>query len=92
MQPRDSEQLKVDIKFERLDLKSDSLQNDVTGLRRELELFRNETRNQFDAIRSEFRTELQTVKEDIQILRTEIRAGFDNLERIVLRAIDRRQQ
>lgn len=77
MESKDLNQLKTDvirveIEFERLERKVDGIQNDLTALRRDFEMLRGEVRG---------------VKEDVQALKTEMRAGFDNLERIVLRAI-----
>ena len=103
MESNDVSQLKTDlirieVEFERLERKVDGLQNDVTALRWDFDSFRNETRSNFQSIRSEmqsirseFKTEMETVKEDVQSLRAEMRAGFDNLERIVLRVLDRRR-
>lgn len=67
------------IEVGRLERKLDTIQNDVTILRQDLGLFRSESHSEF-----------KVMKEEILVLKTEMRAGFDRVERVLLNALDRR--
>ena len=69
--------LRIEIEYERLDRKVDKLQSDVTSMRDEL---------------GELRGEIQGIRGEIQGLRNEMHAGFDRLERIVLKVLDRKDR
>lgn len=78
MESKDLNQLKTDVI--RIEIKYERLERKADALQSDL----TDLRRNFEAFRNETRSNFQSLKE-------EMRAGFDNLERIVLRAVDRRQ-